>query len=69
MELKKKQIEILEILKKGEQLEYEIAFQIHSSQRYTRFYLEDLEKNNLVEKKQEKGKGGKKTSWKLKNGI
>jgi predicted ArsR family transcriptional regulator len=66
MELTKKQEEILDFLKKsGEQIEYEIAFCIKSSQRYTRFYLEELEKKKLVEKRL----GTKKhtTFWKVKN--
>jgi DNA-binding MarR family transcriptional regulator len=62
MELKKKQNKILEILKNGKNIEYEIAFQITSSQRYARGYLEDLEKKGLIEREEI----GRTTYWKLK---
>lgn len=68
LKIKKKMQDILDFLKNnGEQLEYKVAFAIHSSYVYTKHYLEDLEKAGLVEKRKAVNiKGGSGTFWKLK---
>lgn len=67
MDLKKKEKQILEFLKRGEKVtETEMAYQVTCSSLYLKHYLEDLEKKKLVEKELGFGKNGMRvTFWKL----